>query len=66
MRLILTSEQAAQVEPFTGTNASTSGQLRLELGAVPTSSLPALRDAIVKAPAPKAPGPQKPKAKSKE
>ena len=66
MRLILTSEQSAQVEPFTGTNASASGQLRLELGAVPTSSLPALREAITQATAPKAVAPQKPKAKSKE
>ena len=79
MRLILTAEQQAAIAPhirhgwtligkveremFTGTNASASGQLRIELGAVPTSSLPALRDAVVKA---KAPAPPKRKAKAKE
>ncbi len=53
MHLILTSEQAA-IEPHLrdGTNASTSGRLTLELGNVPSSSLPALRAAIVKATAP--------------
>ena len=65
MRLILTPEQAAEIEPhmrpgftlmgkieremFDGTNAATSGQLRLELGSVPTRSLPALRTAVRKA-----------------
>lgn len=81
MHLILTSEQQAAIEPhirhgwtligkveremFTGTNTSTSGRLRIELGTVPSSSLPALRAAIA-APAPKATAPKKPKAKSKE
>ena len=62
MRLELTPEQAAQIEPhmrtgtallgrvmrepFTGSNAATCGALLLELGPVPESSLPALRDAI--------------------
>ena len=75
MKLILTPEQQAAIAPhirhgwtligkveremFTGTNASASGQLRLELGAVPSSSLPALRAAIVKATAPKAPAPKR-------
>ncbi len=76
MHLILTTQQAAiephirhgwtligkvEREPFTGTNASTSGRLRIELGTVPSSSLPALRAAIVNATAP-AP---KPKRKAK-
>jgi hypothetical protein len=68
MRLILTAEQSTQVEPlirhgftligkldremFDGTNAPTSGTLTLELGSVPTSALPALREAITKATAP--------------
>ena len=71
MRLILTSAQQAAIEPhlrhgwtmlakveremFTGTNTATAGQLRIEIGAVPTSALPALRDAIVKATAPAPP-----------
>ena len=62
MRLELTPEQVAQIEPhmrtgtallgrvmrepFTGSNAATCGALLLELGPVPESSLPALRDAI--------------------
>ena len=77
MHLILTTEQSAQIEPhmrhgwtllakveremFDGTNTATAGQLRLEVGAVPTSSLPALREAIRTATAP-AP---KPKRKAK-
>jgi len=67
-RLILTSEQSAQIEPhlrpgwtllgklerepFDGTNAATSGRLRLELGSVPTDRLPALREAIRQAATP--------------
>jgi hypothetical protein len=59
MRLILTPEQSAQLaplmrhgwtllgkldrKPFDGSNVETSGRLRLELGSVPTSALPALR-----------------------
>ena len=66
--IVLTSEQAAVIErllspglvvlgrvmrePFDGTNATTSGRLTLELGTVPESSLPALRDAIRTATAP--------------
>lgn len=77
MQLILTPEQQAAIAPhirhgwtligkveremFTGTNAATSGRLTLELGNVPTSALPALRAAIVKA---TAPAPRKRKAKS--
>jgi hypothetical protein len=71
MRLILTAEQSAAIAPhirhgftligkveremFTGTNASASGRLTLELGSVPTRTLPALREAIrtATAPAPK-------------
>ena len=72
MRLELTPQQAAQIEshmrpgtallgrvmrePFTGSNAATCGTLLLELGPVPESSLPALRDAIRTA---TAPGPAK-------
>ena len=68
MRLPLTSDQAAAIEPhirigwtmlgkiereaFDGSNATTSGRLVLELGTVPTASLPALREAITKATAP--------------
>ena len=68
MRLILTAEQCAQIEPhvrpgftllgklerepFDGTNARTSGRLRIELGSVPTGALPALREAIRQATAP--------------
>jgi len=68
MKLILTSEQQAAIEPhirhgwtligkveremFTGTNASASRKLWIELGSVPTSALPALREAITKATAP--------------
>ena len=68
MRLHLTPEQSAQVEPmmrigfallgkierepFDGSNAATSGTLRLELGAVPEAALPALREAIRTATAP--------------
>jgi len=82
MHLILTSEQQAAIEPhirhgwtligkveremFTGTNTSTSGRLRIELGTVPSSSLPALRAAIVKATAPKATAPKNPKRKSEQ
>ena len=78
MKLILTSEQQAAIAPhirhgwtligkveremLDGTNTATAGQLRIEIGAVPTSSLPALRAAIVKAPAP---APPKRKAKGK-
>lgn len=62
MKLPLTTEQAAAVGPllrhgwtmlakieresFDGTNAETCGRLWLELGSVPTSSLPSLRAAI--------------------
>ena len=82
MRLELTTAQAAQIEPhlrhgmtllgkieregFDGSNAGTSGRLTLELGSVPTASLPALRDAIrnatatAPAPAPKRNGKAKP------
>ncbi len=79
MKLLLTPAQAAQIEPhlrpgmtllgkieregFDGSNAGTSGRLTLELGSVPTASLPALRDAIRNATAP-APAPKR-KAKSK-
>ena len=75
MRLILTSEQAAQVEPhmrhgwtllakieremLDGTNTATAGQLRIEIGAVPTASLPALRAAVLQATAPKATAPKR-------
>jgi hypothetical protein len=68
MRLELTTDQAAAVAPhlrpgmtllgkieregFDGSNAGTSGRLTLELGSVPTASLPALRDAIRNATAP--------------
>ena len=68
MRLALSPEQVAAVSPqmrpgfallgritregFDGTNAATSGTLILELGTIPTASLPALRDAIRKATAP--------------
>ena len=70
MRLVLTPEQQAAIAPhirhgwtligkleremFTGTNASASGKLWIELGSVPTSALPALREAIrtARAPAP--------------
>jgi hypothetical protein len=77
MRLILTPEQAAQIEPhlrhgrtllgkverepFDGSNAATCGQLRIELGSVPTSALPALRDAIRTATT----TPQKPRRRAK-
>ena len=82
MRLIPTAEQQAALEPhiqhgwtliakverepFTDANASTSGRLTLELGTVPSSSLPALRAAIVKATAPKATAPKNPKRKSEQ
>ena len=33
-------------EQFTGSNGETSGRLTIELGRVPTASLPALRAAI--------------------
>ena len=62
MRLQLTAEQAAAIaphmrpgfallgrvtrEPFTGSNAATSGSLIIELGCVPETALPALRQAI--------------------
>jgi hypothetical protein len=62
VRLTLTAEQAAQIEPimrhdfallgriqretFNGGNAETSGALIFEFGAVPEIALPALRDAI--------------------
>jgi hypothetical protein len=66
MRLPLSPAQAAQIERegFDGSNAGTSGRLTLELGSVPTASLPALRDAIRNATAP-APA-KKRKAKSNE
>lgn len=76
MKLPLTTDQAAAVTPhlrhgwtllgkierevFDGSNAGTSGALALELGNVPTASLPALRDAIRNATAP-----AKPKRKAK-
>jgi hypothetical protein len=79
MKLPLTTAQAAAITPhlrpgmtllgkieregFDGSNAGTSGRLTLELGSVPTASLPALRDAIRNATAP-APAPKR-KAKSK-
>ena len=79
MHLILTSAQAAQIEPhmrhgwtllakieremLDGTNTATAGQLRIEIGAVPTASLPALRDAVQRATAP-APPKRKRKAKA--
>jgi hypothetical protein len=68
MKLLLTAEQQAAIEPHLrdGTNSSTSGRLRIELGAVPSSSLPALRAAITQATAPKAPAPKKPKRKSEQ
>ena len=62
MKLTLTAEQSAQLapsirhgwtligkierEPFTGSNAGTSGRLIMECGSVPSESLPALRSAI--------------------
>ena len=68
MRLVLTPEQQAAIapllrpgwtllakierEPFDGTNTATAGQLRIEIGAVPTASLPALRAAVLQATAP--------------
>ena len=68
MRLPLSSAQAAQIEPhlrhgmtllgkieregFDGSNPQVSGRLILELGNVPTASLPALRAAIRSATAP--------------
>lgn len=68
MRFELTTDQAAQIEPhlrtgmtllgkieregFDGSNPQVSGRLTLELGSVPTASLPALRDAIRNATAP--------------
>ena len=68
MRLALSFAQAAQIAPhlrpgfallgritregFDGTNPQSSGRLTIELGNVPTASLPALRDAIRKATAP--------------
>lgn len=74
MKLILTSEQQAAIEPhirhgwtligkveremFTGSNAGTAGQLRLELGVVPNIALPSLREALTKATA-TAPVPRK-------
>jgi hypothetical protein len=80
MRLELTTDQAAQIEPhlrhgwtllgkierelFNGANPQTSGRLTIELGRVPDASLPALRDAIRNATAP-APA-KKRKAKSNE
>ncbi len=76
MRLQLTPDQAAEIiphlrtgfallgriirEPYTGGNAETCGTLQIELGSVPESSLPALRDAIRTA---TAPAPAKRKAK---
>jgi hypothetical protein len=76
MKLPLTPAQAAQIEPhlrpgwtmlgkverepFSGTNAETCGRLVLELGSVPASALPRLRDAIRAATAP-----AKPKRKAK-
>lgn len=74
--LVLTLEQAAQIEPhmrpgsallgrvmrepFTGSNAATCGTLTMELGSVPEASLPALREAIRKAMA-SAPANRKPR-----
>ena len=68
MRLELTTAQAAAVTPhlksgmtllakieregFDGSNPQVSGRLILELGNVPTASLPALRAAIRSATAP--------------
>ena len=68
MKLPLTTAQAAQIEPhlrhgmtllgkieregFDGSNPQVSGRLILELGNVPTASLPALRAAIRSATAP--------------
>jgi hypothetical protein len=67
----VTADQAAQIEPhlrhgwtllgkieregFNGTNGETCGRLVIELGSVPTSALPRLREAIrnATAPAPK-------------
>jgi len=62
MKLQLTAEQAAEIEPhmrigfallgrvtrrqFDGTNSDTCGALMIEIGPVPESSLPSLRDAI--------------------
>ena len=62
MRLELTIQQAAKLtahskpgftmlgkierEAFSGSNAETAGRLLLEVGNVPTASLPALREAI--------------------
>ncbi len=65
MNLVLTPEQAIEVLPlirngsalfgrvirerFDGENAETSGRLMLELGTIPESAIPALREAIRKA-----------------
>lgn len=70
MRLALTGEQIAELEAhlrpgvvllarvdreaFSGANADTSGTPFIEFGAVPVSSLPALREAVRKATQPKA------------
>ena len=64
MRLIITSDQSAQIEPHMRHGWTLLA--KLELGAVPSSSLPALRAAIVKATAPKATAPKKPKQKSEQ
>jgi hypothetical protein len=69
LKLTLTAEQSAALAPqlisgrallgrvtrevFTGTNAETAGRLIIELGAVPETALPALREAIAKANRPK-------------
>lgn len=68
LQLTLTMEQATQLAPmiqpgraligrisrewFDGSNAATGGRLTLEVGSVPESSLPALREAIQRANAP--------------
>ncbi len=73
--IILTADQSAQIadsmlpnltligrvmrEQFDGTNATTCGRLVLEVGTVPTSTLPALREAIRKAKKPAAKRPRK-------
>lgn len=67
MKLVLTPDQCAPIEPhlklgrallgrvlrepYDGTNVATSGRLTLELGSVPEASLPALRAAIMAKPA---------------
>ena len=71
MRITLTAEQHAAIEPhvrpdrtllakidrewFDGSTAATAGRLILEIGSVPTSSLPALRAAIRSSTSPQKP-----------